>query len=261
MLWASVAIGLCTVLPAACLVGYRLGRRARARPDEAAKSHAAAWEAALLALTGLLIGFTFSMAQTRFDARKQIVLDEANDIGTTYLRTRLLDDTRGDPLRRLLRGYVDARLAFAAAGGDRVRAESALQRSSTLGEQIWAEVSAAGRATPTPVTALLVQSTNEMLDAAEAHLASIANPMPRTVFLVLILVTAAAMAAIGYECGLEAKLRVLGMVVMPALLAIVILLVFDLAHPRIGITRVHDPTLTNLKQSFENPDRAPKLPR
>jgi hypothetical protein len=261
MLWASVAIGLFTVLPAACVGGYHLGRRARTRLDEAAKSHAAAWEAALLALTGLLVGFTFSMAQTRFDARKQIILNEGNHIGTTYLRTRLLDDARGDALRRLMRGYVDARIEFTAAGGDRARAEQALRQSATLGEQIWAVVSDAARADRSPVMATLIQSTNEMLDSSEEYLASIANPMPRTVFLVLILVTAAAMAAIGYECGLEAKMRVLGMVVMPALLATVILLVFDLAHPRIGLTRVYDPILTNLKQSFENPDSAPKLPR
>jgi hypothetical protein len=261
MLWASVAIGLFTVLPVACAVGYRLGRRARARQDEAAKSHAAAWEAALLALTGLLIGFTFSMAQGRYDARKQIMLDEANAIGTTYLRTHLVDEARGNQLRKLLRGYVDARIAFTAAGGDRARAEETLRQSTTLGEHIWMEVSGAAHADRSPVTALLVQSTNEMFDASDEYLSSIANPMPRTVFLVLILVTAAAMAAIGYECGLEGKVRVLGMVVMPALLATVILLVFDLAHPRIGLTRIHDPILAKLKQSFETPGFAPGLPR
>ena len=109
-----VAIGVYTILPAACLLGYWLGRRARARKDETEKSHAAAWQAALLALAGLLIGFTFSMAQTRYDARKQIVLGEANHIGTTYLRTRLLDDRAGDPLRALLRRLTA--LTFAEAG-------------------------------------------------------------------------------------------------------------------------------------------------
>ena len=91
--------------------------------------------------------------------------------------------------------------------------------------------------------ALLVQSTNDMLDAADEHLAAVANPMPATVFLVLI----------GYRrraCGLGGKVRLLGMVVMPVLLAVVILLVFDLAHPRIGIVKVRDPILTRLKQSF-----------
>jgi hypothetical protein len=250
MYFTMVTIALFVTLPGVCLVGYGLGRRARARQDEAGRSHVAAWQAALLALSGLLIGFTFSMAQARYDARKQIVLAEANHIGTTYLRTQLLDPAPGEELRGLLRRYVDARLGFTEAGGDRGRAEELEQQSSALGDQIWSRVAAAGRADRSPTIALLVASTNDMLDAAEEHLAAIANPMPRTVFLVLILVTAAAMAAVGYECGLSGRIRVLGMVVMPLLIATVILLVFDLAHPRIGIMRVHDPILTRLKQSF-----------
>jgi len=250
-MFLAVTIGVFTILPAACWLGYRLGRRARARQDETEKSHAAAWQAALLALAGLLIGFTFSMAQTRYDARKQIVLGEANHIGTTYLRTRLLDDTAGDPLRALLRRYVDARLTYAEAGDDKSRIEESLRESEALGDQIWSRVVAAGRAdTHSTMTSLLVGSTNDMLDAAEEHLAAVANPMPPTVFLVLILVTAAAMATIGYECGLGGKMRLLGMLVMPVLLATVILLVYDIAHPRIGIVKVRDPILTRLKQSF-----------
>jgi hypothetical protein len=244
------ALVLYVILPAACLAGYRLGHRARARPDEHGRSHAAAWQATLLGLAGLLIGFTFSMAQARFEHRKEIVLSEANNIGTAYLRTRLLDDGQGEPLRALLRRYVDARLVFAEAGGDRARAEASLRESEQVGEQIWTRVSAAGRADRSPATALLVQATNEMLDTGEEHLAAIENPMPWTVLLILVLVTSAAMATLGFECGLEGRMRVLGMVVMPLLLASVIVLVFDLAHPRIGIVRVRDPILTRLKQSF-----------
>ena len=250
MLWGWVATGLFTLLPTACLSGYWLGRRTRARQDEAGKSHVAAWEAALLGLTALLIGFTFSMAQARYDARKEIVLNEANAIGTTYLRTRLLDAGPGEELRALLRRYVDARLGFAESGHDRPRTEELLRQSEALADEIWARVVAAGRGDRSAVTALLVASTNEMIDAADEHLAAIMNPMPPTMFLVLILVTAAAIAAVGYECGLEGRMRVLGMVVMPVLLAIVIMLVYDLAHPRVGIVRVHDPILSKLKQSF-----------
>lgn len=250
MLFASVAVALFTILPAGSAIGYALGRRGRARADDSGKTQLAAWEATLLALSGLLIGFTFSMAQTRYDARKEIVLAEANHIGTTYLRTRLVEPARGEELRALLRRYVDLRLAFADAGGDRARVAELARQSSTLGEQIWSRVAAAGQADRSPVTALLVASTNDMLDASEAHQAALENPMPRTVFLVLILVTTAAMTAVGYRCGVEGRVRVVGMIVMPLLLATVILLVFDLAHPRIGIVKVHDPTLARLKQSF-----------
>jgi hypothetical protein len=250
MAYVKFMVVLFVVLPGSCQLGYWVGRRVSRRSDESTKSHAIAWQASLLALAALLIGFTFSMAQARYDARKQIVLDEANAIGTTYLRTRLLDDARGEALRALLRRYVDARRAFGEAGADWGRIDESLRQSSTLGDQIWARVSAAGRADHTPTAALLVQSTNEMLDAGEAREAALESPLPPTVFVVLVLVTAVAMAAVGYECGLEARMHALGMLVAPLMLAIVIGLVFDLAHPRIGIVRVHDPSLTRLKQSF-----------
>ena len=251
MIYVWLLISLFVVLPAACQLGYWLGSRSSVRKDATEKTHAGVWQSALLALAGLLIGFTFSMAQARYDARKQIVLGEANDIGTTYLRTRLLDDAAGEPLRALIRRYVDTRLAFAEAGGDRALTERLDRETGAVTDEIWTRVAAAGRADRSPTTALLVQSTNEMIDAGEEHLAAIANPLPPTVFLVLILATAVAMASTGFVCALEGRRSVLGMIVMPLLLATVVGLTVDLAHPRVGIVRVHDPILKRLKQSFE----------
>jgi hypothetical protein len=250
MIYTWILISLFVVLPASCHIGYGLGRLARVRRDDAEKSRAGVWQSALLALAGLLIGFTFSMAQARYDARKQIVLDEANDIGTTYLRTRLLDDAAGEPLRAQLRRYVDVRLAFAEAGGDRALSQELSIQSSELGAAIWQQVSAAARADRTPTTALLVQSTNDMLDSAEEQLAAIANPLPATVFLVLFLANAVAMASTGFVCALEGRRSTLGMFVMPMLLATVVALTVDLAHPRVGIVRVRDPILKHLRDGF-----------
>ena len=237
-------------LPVSCQLGYRLGLRAAPGMDEGEKSPASAWQAALLGLAALLIGFTFSMAQGRYDARKHIVLEEANDIGTTYLRTHLLDDARGEGLRALLRRYVDVRLAVAEPGLDWGQTEAFLRQSSQIVEQIWARVADAGRAEHSPTAALLIQSTNAMIDAGEEHVEALENPLPTTVFVVLILVTAVAMLSVGYGCGLESRMRALGMFVAPVLLAAVIGLVFDLAHPRIGIIRVRDPILARLKKSL-----------
>ncbi|MFL5306435.1 MAG: hypothetical protein ACJ8F1_14555 [Polyangia bacterium] len=237
-------------LPCSCQLGYRLGRRAAKRMDPGEGSHAAAWQAALLGLAALLIGFTFSMAQARYDARKHIVLEEANDIGTTYRRADLLDATGRQELRALIRRYVDARLAFADPRLSGSQNQAALLQSSELADQIWLRVASAGRAAPSPMTALLIQSTNGMLDAGEEHVEAIENPLPPTVFLVLFLVTAVAMVAVGYGCGLESRMRALGMFVAPVLLAAVIGLVFDLAHPRMGVIRVQDPILDRLKRSL-----------
>ncbi len=237
-------------LPAAGQIGYRLGIRAARRRDARDKAHASAWQAALLGLAALLIGFTFSMAQARYDARKHIVLAEANDIGTAYLRTYLLDARPGDELRALLRPYVENRLALAEAGVDQKRIDDLLRQSSGLEDQIWTRVAAAARADHSPTTALLTQATNDMFDAGSEHLEALQDPLPPTVFVVLILVTGVAMLAVGYGCGLESLMHPLGMLVAPVLLAAVIGLVYDLAHPRAGIIRVHDPILARLRQSL-----------
>jgi hypothetical protein len=99
-------------------------------------------------------------------------------------------------------------------------------------------------------TALLVTSTNEMIDVADKHLFALENPLPPTVFLVVILVSAVGMVSIGYTCGLGGKRIALGMLLMPVLLGAVIALVFDIAHPRLGLVRVQHEGLIRLKQNL-----------
>jgi hypothetical protein len=249
VVFGVLALGLFGVLMASARLGYFAGQRAR--DDEMERSRAGTWQTALLALDGLLIGFTFSMAEARFDARKQLVLAEANAIGTAYLRTQIVDDASGEPLRALFRQYVDLRLQFLDAGPERRRIAEILRRSSVTEDQIWSRVSAVGRAQPQSLMAsLFVQATNDMFDAAAAHVAAVESPLPLTVFAVLVLATAAAMASIGFSCGLEKRASAHGMIVLPVLLGIVVLLVFDLANPRLGFMRVHDPILLQLKRSM-----------
>ena len=249
MLYAFVAVSLFTVLPGAALVGYWLGRHERARPSAREISHEL--PNALLALAGLLIGFTFAMAQQRYDARKQIILAEASHTKTTYERTWLLDDERGEELRALLRRYVDARLLFATTGLNAARTEVVQRRTEALQEEIWSRVAAAARADSHSVMlSQLVQSTSQMIESSDERLAALANPLPSTVFVVLALVAAVALGAVGFNNGLQHRTSWLALVIMPLLLAVVILLVFDISYPRIGIVHVHDPILARLKQTF-----------
>ena len=98
--------------------GFRLGRKKRAKAGAQAKSELGAVEGGILALLGLLLGFTMSMAVTRFEVRKQQVLEEANAIGTSYLRTRLLPAPEGTEIAGLLREYVALRLNYAGVRDD-----------------------------------------------------------------------------------------------------------------------------------------------
>jgi hypothetical protein len=93
-------------------LGFLLGRKAGRTTSDRARSQIGAIQAAILGLLALLLGFTFAMAMSRFDIRKQLVLDEANAIGTTYLRTQLLPEPQRQELAELLRRYVRVRLEF-----------------------------------------------------------------------------------------------------------------------------------------------------
>src|SRR5262245_24339075 len=150
MIYVWVGLALLILLPASALFGDWLGRRRQARYDvsERPEGQERSYTVpnALLALAGLLIGFTFAMAQRHYDDREQIVLAEASHIKRTYERTQLLDDARGKELRALLQRYVDARRGFEAAGSSRARMEEAERRSEALAAEIWSRVAAAARA-------------------------------------------------------------------------------------------------------------------
>ena len=99
-------------------LGFRLGRRKRPTVDEDARSQIITIQGAMLGLLALLLGFTFSMAMSRFEVRKQQVLEESNAIGTTYLRAQLMPEPPRKEVSNLLRRYVEVRLNFYRAGMD-----------------------------------------------------------------------------------------------------------------------------------------------
>lgn len=107
--------------------GFRFGRRAQTRAAEGSLSEIGTLQGAMLGLLALLLGFTFAMAMSRFEARKQLVLDESNAIGTTFLRAQLLPQPPRREISNLLRQYVDVRLALYEAGID----EKKLRQATT----------------------------------------------------------------------------------------------------------------------------------
>jgi hypothetical protein len=248
-LWI-VALIIPAVLLASFEGGFRIGRRIRSGDDEARLSHGMLWEAAVLALLGLLIGFAFAMAVDRFNARRELIVEEANAIETTWLRAGMLPEPARQELRGLLDRYVDTRVAFYEA---RTRAdfEQAEVASSDLRTQIWSRVvAAAGRDPHSTMTALLVASTNELIDLAGKRMAAVANHVPLTVFIVLVLVAATSIASVGYTCGLVGKRLWFGMVAIPLVIAAVILLVYDMAHPRQGLIRTGEPSMLRLQRAL-----------
>src|SRR5262245_56115834 len=129
----TLAFAVTVILLASAEIGYRLGLRLHKAADEPLRSQIAALQAAVLGMLGLIVGFTFSMAIDRFESRRHLVIEEANTIGTTWLRAGLLADVHRDGVRDLLRNYVDLRIVPQdTRPDDRWRLAEGVQRSGEI---------------------------------------------------------------------------------------------------------------------------------
>jgi hypothetical protein len=233
-------------------VGRRLGRRRIARDAEGAREGFAPIDGAIFGLLGLLVAFTFSGAASRFDVRREQIVEEANDIGTAYLRLDLLPAAEQAPLRDLFRRYTDSRLDTYRKLPDLAAAEAELARSAALQNEIWTRAVAACRQADPPTSMLLLPALNTMIDiTATRTMAAYTHP-PMVVFAMLGLLAlgSALLAGDGMAAGkTRSWLYMLAFVVTIAITAYVIL---DLEYPRVGLIRLdaHDRALEAVRQSM-----------
>jgi hypothetical protein len=158
-LW-GVFIAILFVVLISVECGYRLGKYRRSRHEQEKQAPVGTMVGATLGLLAFILAFTFGLAAARFDARRQVLLDEANAIGTTYLRAGMLPE-RTEEIRLLLRNYVDTRLE--AVRSDNI--EEGIRRSESIQHQLWGNAEAVGQKNPNSiVVGLFVQSLNEVID-------------------------------------------------------------------------------------------------
>ena len=233
-------------------LGFYLGRRAAPATSDHARSQVSTIQAALLGLLALLLGFTFAMAMSRFDMRKQLVLDEANAIGTTFLRTRLLPEPQRREISDLLRRYVKVRLDFYEAGNDDNKLEAVTKATAKLQAQLWEIGRTLGEKDPRAVTyGLFLQSLNEVIDLHSKRLTALENHVPEIILILLYFVAMVATGLIGYGCGLGEVRNLFVTLVASVLIAAVIMVIIDLDRPRRGLIRVSQQRLVELRDSLE----------
>ena len=203
----------------------------------------------VLGLLALLIGFTFSLALLRYEERRELVIQEANAIGTTWLRYGLLDPEPRDRLRALLRDYVDARIAFVDAGTLEQEA-AANTRTATLQQQLWEQTAAAvAPARTTMLAAMMVQPLNETIDLAGTSKAHREAEIPMRLLRILLEYACVAAAMIGYQRGgyRTASTLVLLLFILAGTL------ILDLDQPTRGGIRVPQTPLIDLQRSLAPP--------
>lgn len=233
-------VGLALVL-ALSEIGWQLGARAVGR----ASSNLTTLESAMLGLLALMIAFTFSMALSRFEARRDAVLNEANAIGTTALRARLLPEPHRSETLKLLREYVQIRLDIARSGTSLAQQIAVIDRSNAIQEALWQQTKAmAAKDKGLIPTGLFIESLNSMIDDQGKRLAALRSRVPNIVLLALFSIAAVAGAFAGYASGLDAKRTRLPVYLMGLVVSAVIFLILDLDRPSAGfITNNQQPMI------------------
>jgi hypothetical protein len=222
--------GLAVIL-AASELGWQVGTRSKGRGG----SNVSTLESAMLGLLALIIGFSFAMALSRFEARRDAVVNEANAIGTTALRARLLPDPHRAETLKLLREYIQIRLDIVQSGQSLAESKTAVDRSNGVQEALWLQVKALTVKDNSMVpTGLFIQAVNEMIDDQAKRLAALRNRIPNIVLLGLFGIAAVAGGFAGYASGRDTKRTRLPVYIMGLLVATVILLICDLDRPSSG---------------------------
>jgi len=192
----------------------------------------------MLGLLALIIGFTFAMALTRFEARRDAIVKEANAIGTTALRARLLPAPISTESLKLLKDYMQIRLDVIASGSSLIESNGAIDRSNAIQEALWQQAKAmVAKDNGMVPTGLFIQALNEMIDDQATRLAALRNRVPNVVLLGLSGIAVIVAGFAGYVSGFDTKRTRPPVYIMGLLVASVIFLILDLDRPSSGFIR------------------------
>lgn len=233
--------------------GYRLGIGIGKGLDKDDRGVVDTIVASILGLVALLIGFTFAMAGSRYEARRQLVLEEANAVGTAVLRTELIPADIGDPMRAQLRQYVRNRLEYfnAAENSERMRALEA--EAERIHGAIWAGAVQLSKETPSSYSAhLMTMAINDVIDTAGKRVSALTNHVPLVVWVLVLGTVMLAMMGLGFRCGLAQRRLIATTTLFAVVISLTVFVVIDLDRPRKGLIRVSQGAMLDLQRSMDS---------
>src|SRR6478752_4728743 len=233
--------------------GFRVGRWWQERTPGEQEGPTGMIVGSILALLAFLLAVTMSMASDRFDARRGIVLDEANSIGTTYLRAGYLPEPASSQIRELLREYVPLRIVVTDAKAADLQADIA--RSTAIQQQLWSIGEGVAKTTNQgDLVSLFLDSLNQTIDLHETRItAGLYARVPETVLLLLIVGSVLGIGMVGYSAGLTERRSLISAVVLALALGAVIMILVDLDRPREGFIQVSQQPLIDLQRQIGPP--------
>jgi hypothetical protein len=219
-------------------IGHRLGRRRRAKhPDQ--PEGGGPVEAAVLGLLGLTLAFTFSAASERLLIRRAQIVDEANAIGTAYLRVDLLSPADQPTIRDLFRRYLETRLEAFDKVNSQAAMDAALARGEALQREIWSHSVEACKSSPFPsAPVILLPALNQMIDITTTRTVASRTHVPTLVVVLLLALALLGGLLSGYSMSVQAKRSRIHMIVFALAISAMTYVVLDLEYPRSGFITI-----------------------
>ncbi len=248
-LWLLFALDIGIIL-IAIEIGYRSGQFRIQLNDGEKEGTVGVILGATLALLGFVLAFTFGLAASRFDSKRQIVVEEANAIGTTYLRAGLLPNDRTGEIRNLLRDYVAARIEVVQSQD----VDHLLQLSGECHRKLWIEGEAIGRQhSDSIVVGLFLQSLNEVIDVHSKRVyVALQNRLPGILWGTLYLLMALTMVGVGYFEGIAKSRRSYSSLVLAIAFSSIMTLIADLDRPTEGLLKISQRAMIDVQQMMKD---------
>jgi hypothetical protein len=193
----------------------------------------------IFALFGLLIAFTFSSALSRFDERRKLIVEEANDIGTAYLRLDILPGADQEPLRNLFRSYIDSRIRTYDLIPDMQAALAEYDRTQVLQAEIWSQATQSVMKSPTTLSGMqLLPALNSMIDITNTRTAVLQFHPPVVIYGMLLVMALVSAVLVGYQMAAFEKRSWLHIVLFIISITLTCYVILDIEYPRMGLIRV-----------------------
>ena len=229
-----IAIILFFLMLTAIWIGYKIGLK-KAQTD----NKNAEISSSLLGLLALILGFTFAMAGSRYENRKNNLIDEANCIGTALLRSDIYPDSLKNEFKKDFKAYSNSRKDYYILENDEVKLTASLTQSAAISDKLWSRAAFYAKDKDYFIQSnMMLPALNEMFDSASKSNMVLISKVPETIVYLLLAFSVIISFFIGYNSGLEKKINTKFITGFCFLICIVIFITLDLDRPRRGLIKL-----------------------
>ena len=234
-------------------IGYQIGKYTRSHYERHADTSPGPMVAAILTMLAFLLAIMFSMTASRFDNRKQLVIEEVNAINTAFTQADLIAQPHSSQIKHLLREYVDVRLQTIKEKN----VKAGIERSEVLQEKMWAIATTVSKNDPVLLNTIFLQSINEVMDVHSKRVnAALRDRIPSSIWITLIVIIALSMITLGSQTGLVKTRRLIQVIPMVFAFSALMTVIVDLDRPsEFGLIRVSQDAMFDLQESMNRTNK------